>query len=428
MDGVILITIECLRHDFLNESNAPFLYKLSKEETNFKEATVAGNATAGSTVALLTSTYPFQYGKYRGGDYFAHQDREHLARVLKKNSIRTACFVPNPMISTHHYHEEFEHIYDDLGALQGTSSNESLLKRVFYKLKKGLKKLPILRDLVKYVNKNLVYPDILRWYIEYSYLGYSPFPPAERINKEILGWLEEHKSDEFFVWVHYMEPHTPYVNSKGEFEMIRCLAKARSCPEKISKREIENLKDFYRTEIKKIDSEIRNLAKKIDEKGLSPNYIITADHGEEFFEHGGFAHNGGRMYDEVLHVPLIIKNGTQRTVKEPVSNIDIAPTILGMFDISKPDKFLGKSLLSNTRKYTFSESTAKDGKVTAIRSKEFKLIKKPKRREFYDLKKDPEEQSNLYPDSRAEKYENLLKEHEKRRLKGQEKELEGIDV
>ena len=176
--------------------------------------------------------------------------------------------------------------------------------------------------------------------------------------------------------------------------------------------------------------------------------IITADHGEEFGEHGRFTHGG--LYDTVIHVPLVIANsgaGEGLVVERQVSLIDLAPTILDLVGIESANNFQGRSLLPVIEGrnpispavmtiapeiYTaplriisgksdmsietdFSHSRLSPSRIISCRSEEWKYIYTEKydgtvvKQELYDLKNDPGETNNLQPSHKEKAKEFALK-------------------
>ncbi len=131
--------------------------------------------------------------------------------------------------------------------------------------------------------------------------------------------------------------------------------------------------------------------------------IITADHGEEFYEHKGFGH-GTTLYEEVTYVPWIIRAPWIKhrlRVKELSQSVDIMPTLLDLLGIPIPHEAQGKSwadFITNKsslplHKYVFGQHS----EMSSIRSKEWKLIlNNDGRRELYHLISDPKEQQNVY--------------------------------
>jgi arylsulfatase A-like enzyme len=131
--------------------------------------------------------------------------------------------------------------------------------------------------------------------------------------------------------------------------------------------------------------------------------VLTSDHGDEFFEHGRKGH-GKSLYDEVLHVPLIIRlpSGPNGLVfDELASTLDIAPTILDYLGFGVPRSMQGRSLVPSSEEDTgwadrLTFSRLKERSAGA-RSSRFKLVQSfnPVRQEFYDLTADPGEHENL---------------------------------
>lgn len=159
---------------------------------------------------------------------------------------------------------------------------------------------------------------------------------------------------------------------------------------------------------------VGDIVKELKELGLYDKTIvvITADHGDEFMEHGEFGH-GKALYDESIHIPLIyyIPHLNKAVIiKDLVESIDILPTILDLLSIPMPAQTQGISLLgliegkNNALKnaYVFSQAAPVD--TLAIRSKDWKLIRKPQEGKdssnifelsLFDLKRDPRELHNL---------------------------------
>ncbi|MDD5553460.1 MAG: sulfatase [Candidatus Omnitrophica bacterium] len=167
--------------------------------------------------------------------------------------------------------------------------------------------------------------------------------------------------------------------------------------------------------------------------------IICADHGEEFYEHGGYFH-GDTLYGEVTYVPLIVRvPGKQgRQIRELTQNVDIMPTILDLLGIPVPRQAQGKSLVDlmdgkaapRAHEYVFGESNG----ISSIRSKEwlFLLNNDSQKRELYHLYSDPREQKNVYLENKdaALKLESELKKWEASLPSYQDKEYPfdpGID-
>lgn len=107
----------------------------------------------------------------------------------------------------------------------------------------------------------------------------------------------------------------------------------------LAERDVDYLRCLYDAEVFEMDESIGRLLSALERNGLSSSTIVilTSDHGEEFYEHGGFGH-GKRLYDELLHVPLIMRLPRSAfssvRISAPTRSIDIFPSVLDMLGIS----------------------------------------------------------------------------------------------
>ncbi len=169
---------------------------------------------------------------------------------------------------------------------------------------------------------------------------------SERIRRFLLQWLYHRAAagKPVFAYFHTVDPHAPYA-PVGEFQRFAAAAPGRLRREDYlplnfmvrghggDKQEIAHLKALYLGEVMYADREFGRFIDLLKHLGLYDGSLIVlvSDHGEEFGEHGGFDH-GRTLYEEQLRVPLIIKYPHSRwagtVVTEPVSTIDVAPTLL----------------------------------------------------------------------------------------------------
>jgi arylsulfatase A-like enzyme len=188
---------------------------------------------------------------------------------------------------------------------------------------------------------------------------------SEWIGRSTLKWIDNHKDKDFFLFIHTYQPHNPFSspppyntmfleeNSEWtEIDILKYLGGKEGVFKNIPDKEIKNIISLYDAEIRYTDDVlIKPLMNKLEETGLynQTMIILTSDHGEEFYDHGGWEH-GHTLYNELLKVPLIIKfpgeefAGTQ--IQTIVRLIDIMPTVLEKLGISSKDlKLDGKSLI-----------------------------------------------------------------------------------
>ena len=205
-----------------------------------------------------------------------------------------------------------------------------------------------------------------------------------------LEWLEEHKAEKFFFFLHYFDPHDEYVP-----------------PEPFAS---QFAGDPYAGEIAYTDyciGQVMNKLKKLDLYD-STLIIITGDHGEMLGEHGEKTHSFF-IYQSAIRVPLIFKlpgSGESRRISDLVGIIDIVPTICGMLGIEVPgavqgqdlSAYLGDKQPSSVDRYMYCESqepTDYDANpLLGVLSSRFKYIQTI-RPELYDFIEDSAEADNL---------------------------------
>jgi arylsulfatase A-like enzyme len=193
----------------------------------------------------------------------------------------------------------------------------------------------------------------------------------------------------FFLWIHYPEPHFPYKRYKRHDFGSSPL-------------------DRYDGEIAAADAQVKRILQALEDHELTETtiVIVTADHGEEFLEHGGTGHTR-KLYRELLHVPLIVHvPGTPaRRIKGTVELIGIAPTLAELTGIEFAEGTLdGESLLMEERQkgaVAYAEDLRRDksGEIDkrTLFDGRYRLIadRMADRFELYDDKKDPREQRDL---------------------------------
>ena len=247
--------------------------------------------------------------------------------------------------------------------------------------------------------------------------------PAATVNRFFLDWLAANRGLRFVAHLHYMEPHDPYTppradrppvpaNVRGPVAdgWIRQLANqvnwGRTPP--LPADEIAYLLGLYDGEIREWDAELARLLVGLDALGVrdSTLVVVTADHGEEFQEHGRLTH-GSHLYDETVRVPLVIAGpGIQPERRADLAQgIDLFPTLAMRLGLATPAGLPGRDLFAG-RDATpaFAETVrgiAPDGsriELLSVRRDGWKLVRTPAlgRMELYDLTRDPGERENRW--------------------------------
>ena len=257
---------------------------------------------------------------------------------------------------------------------------------------------------------------------------------AEEINGMTLPWIEEHWDKDFFIFVHYWDPHGLYL-PPGPYRRLfyqgdesdpenRSLDVLRSQPVwPFTKRhldaigrgitDIEYMIAQYDGEIRYVDDNVGRLLQQLEDSGILDEtaIIFTSDHGESLGEHH-FYFDHHEVYETTAHVPLAIRYPQEIAVDKRIdqvvqSTICLAPTILNLFGIKAPAAMTGKNLIriANGEEKGYNEVYVNQGLWTAKRAivtRKWKLIRTFDRafwetpdNELYDMENDPSESANL---------------------------------
>ena len=234
-----------------------------------------------------------------------------------------------------------------------------------------------------------------------------------------LPWIGELTGKPFFLLVHFFDPHLDYDPRPGygaeisrpglpapplTMEICRKLAEEGK-DGRPTEEAVRYVRSAHEAEVSFVDAQIARLVAALRKAGLydGATIVVVADHGEEFWDHGGFEH-GHTLYDELLRVPLVIKPPRalglgHRVVEEQVRMIDVLPTLLEIVGLEPPRIVQGRSLLSLMRgekdepRPSLGESTLYGDDRLALRRDGYKLILDLAQStvELHDLGSDPGE-------------------------------------
>ena len=366
--NVVLITIDTLRADHLGcygykQIKTPNIDGLAADGARFESAFAVVPVTLPSHSSMLTGTYPMLSGMHDFSGNKLSPLQPTLASVLKQSGYLTGAVIGAAVLDSRFgLNQGFDFYYDHFDFSRLDEANLDEMER-----------------------------------------------PGNVVADVALDWLAKNSQKKFFLWMHLYDPHFPY-----------------HPPEPYSR---EYAAQPYDGEIAFADEQVGRLLRFMKGKGIYQNTVIVlcGDHGESLGEHGEKTH-GFFIYNATMHVPLIIRlpenrlpeNAAARTIADPVSLVDLMPTILGAIGLEIPSQVQGRSLLAQLR----DDRTGRDRSDQAARDRvlygetfmprihfnwselrgtentKYHFIDAP-RSELYDLAKDPGEVHNLFTEKKA---------------------------
>jgi len=240
---------------------------------------------------------------------------------------------------------------------------------------------------------------------------------SAELTEAVLGWLDDHQADRFFLWAHYFDPHfnwvpPPELEERFGYDPETCgrvrsgmdIVEIRAIEDTLSEREVECLVALHDAELFYTDRFIGRVLDRIDDLGLGDRtlIVVTADHGEEFKERTRIGHEW-TVYNELIHVPLVIRqpgSGPTGRVGGPIGTASLHDMILGAV-LGRPVD-LGGPVVSRTHHYY--GKYGRDPSKARTRPNQFTLVdggekailtQESGRPEAYDLAADPGERQSL---------------------------------
>jgi arylsulfatase len=247
------------------------------------------------------------------------------------------------------------------------------------------------------------------------------------LTDQALGWLDAHPGTRFALYLHYLDAHSPFAPRSSYAGMFRDPAytgrvgttfdaAAVGSAEGYGPADRAAVAALYDAGVRYVDDQVKRILDALARDGRLERTVIvvTADHGEEFGEHGGFFH-GQSLHDELLHVPLLVRlPGAARAgtvVDRQVRALDLAPALVDWLGLPRPATFLGRGLADAI---AHPDDAPDDAVATAVmaqfptryalRTPGFKLIDDvgAGRISLYDLAHDPQEEHDVLPEHERE--------------------------
>lgn len=419
--NIVLITAGGIRPDHLGvygydaagESQiSPNIDALAERGARFEQAFTPASWGEPALASLFTSLYPSQLGISCQAAISCqpHLDgaRLTLAEMLKEAGYRTQAYLTDPWLTAELGFDQgfdgFETVRGaepfDLGALRGGTLGRLLGCR---------QESAACRLMTQGYNLLFDMPLPLGW-------------GGDQANARVSHFLDLHRDERFFLWIHYTEALPPYsleapfrplasdplasperrLKSLGYWE----LGDPFTAREELLPLDTQGLLSLYDAEVHRVDRLVGGVNGLIEAYGLVDRTLIvfTSDHGQEFMEHGGYTY-GHSLYDEVLRVPLVIAGpGVEppgQTVATPASLLDLAPTLMQTAGASAPPEAEGRSLAPALRGQALDERPIygealyrAPHELKALRVGGYKLIYNVDDGsvKLYDLVTDPSEQ------------------------------------
>ena len=318
--SVVLILIDTLRADALapygNERvHSPAIAALAERGTLFERAFAAASWTSPSTASVLTALPPPAHNL----SFLSTNDPGHsgaflafrlvtLAELFERGGFATAAFSSNPLVSpTYNFNQGFETF------------------------------------------------KTYRW--KQAYDG---------VVEDSLSWIEKHADQRFFLYLHLVDPHAPYVPEadlplEGSLEegpdltgLYDGTTKRGMLSGELDRAQLEAISEkaerMYLGEVNSVDRQVGLFLERLEELGLSSKTVValTSDHGEEFLEHDLIGHVN-QLYEESVRIPLILAGPgvpAGKRIDAPVENRHVGATLLRLADIPGDRLFEGFDLLS----------------------------------------------------------------------------------
>jgi len=408
--NIIVIVADALRSDHLScygyhRLTSPHLDRFAEQCVLFESAFSASPSTASSVPCLVTGLCCSLHGTGVDGNALALNSKiPTMPELLKKHGYVTVAFNTNPLVAGRYgYSRGYDARFEMF-----PSENEKQLVGSLRQWCDGIGEA----GPVKF---------------------HRPYNCSRQVNKKIGQWLQSNTSYPFFMWIHYMDTHSPYLprdpyftrytvnHSTGRVitflqKFERLVGKLHQGAADLTAEEKDLIVNCYDSEIAYLDAGFGELLTLLQRDNLLDNTVIfvTADHGEEFWEHGAWGHYI-RMYDFNLRVPLLLKHPgatEQKRVAGQVRNIDILPTILDIIGAAPPQRLSGVSLLPyiHNEAHTPELPVIAEGggvkrlstdefvdRLYAVRTARYKYIKNATTNELqlYNLTDDPLELNNL---------------------------------
>ena len=414
--NVVVVLIDTLRADHLgaygyDRPTSPHFDALAADSVLFDHTVSQAAWTKPSVASLMTGAFVHRHGVISSHDALG-PELPTLAETLRQRGYRTAAFTSNPWI-TPEFH--FDRGFDQFESGRAMGAQLTNLYRLLKRVDRVFKRRGVTTDLATWA-----------FWGTNGNVGNSQ--RDRLLTDSAVEWIRRQKGDPFFLYLHLIGPHDPY-DPPAEFArrfrapdwdgvVSRTVPPARvqtifDQASPLTDAERAALIAQYDGAIAFSDEQLGRVIDALRETGKLDQtlLVVTADHGEEFYEHHNWRH-GSQLYNEVVHVPLAFRLPGQLTPgrRSDLSMIvDIFPTVVALVDRKPPPAGMdGRALFAaqpgTTPPTAYAEHWWFDGGTYVsqmVQRGDLKLnetrdeARNKERTELYNLAADGREQRNL---------------------------------
>ncbi len=414
--NIIFIALDACRADAISlfsqnaAAHTPNLEHLARDGVTFTNAFAQAPWTKPSFATVFTGLPPNEHGATSQNARIA-VGAPRLAALLAEQGYTTWGLANNPNLRSAYGFEQGFAQYIELEPERYFGASSSAAQMVLY-------------EVLRRAHHQL------EAFLRGGYLRATDFyQPADIVTQQGLALIEARAEalprNPFFLFLHYMDTHDPFMDHERPGVGYARVRLGEPDPQKY----LKPMQHAYRSELEYFDAELGGLLDGLARLDVYDDSLIVffSDHGEEFFDHNGWWH-GRTLYDEVLHVPLIVKAPKRLRAGEQMEGLvqllDLAPTALAWAACPQPSAMRGLPLITPDGALTpghariYAENDFEGNELRGVRTPTEKLVlanpgnpRGVPERALFDLVNDPTERTNIVDSTtaRAEELETLLK-------------------
>lgn len=394
--NVVLVTIDSLRADhcgFLGSEYdlTPTLDRMAADGLSFETTIAPGPRTPSSMPVAFTGRFDRQYNP-SWGDWrdrwvrIAEHLRRHrtIAERLQASGYTTIGLSVNPWTHDTGFDKGFNRFLKVEGAdVIESGSTGSTAFRVIDRILGRME-----------IGEKYQWENARDWFVQWPHY-------YDRV-RDLVQDVEE----PYFLWVFLLDPHQPYLaprqyraeTAASTMYYANLRERVTESSDNLSSRIRTWLDRSYRDAIRSTDALLDNLQS--DLAADDPVFVVHADHGEAFGEHGTYGHEEC-LYEENLHVPLVVANSPNNTTVQDPMSLRSLPKLVEQVATGEP-----VDTRTVTQDYVVATTEGVQSRARALRGRRWKLMTDGDRRELYDLRSDPNESIDR-ADDRSELVDKL---------------------